>query len=203
MAKRRYGIDEPKIARWIKQERGQGSGAAYKPWLTIHDVPSIGRASRFFGKITGREHHLLSDIERGVCLALDAAEGVVDIREQFPLAREITIAIAGEMGVPHPKDRGVDIVMTTDFLVDIRREGHVRREAIAVKPSQGLDDTRTIEKLEIERRFWLRQGVPWRITTELELSFGGKMFALWCHSLNTLEHHEAPSPPTGTSAAIR
>lgn len=194
MGKRRYGIDEARITRWIKQGRGQGSREAYLPWLTIHDVPSIGRASRFFGKITGREHHLLSDIERSVCLALDAADGVVDIREQFPLAREVTIAIADEMGVPHPRDHGVDIVMTTDFLVDVRQAGGTRQEAIAVKPSQGLDDKRTIEKLEIERRYWLRRGVPWRISTELEISFGGKMFLLWCHSLKSLEHHEAPSP---------
>ncbi|CAA2144454.1 TnsA endonuclease N-terminal domain-containing protein [Methylobacterium bullatum] len=193
MGKRRYGIDEERIQKWIKDGRGKGELKTYQPWLTIHDIPSIGRVSRLKGDTTGRIHHVLSDIERGVCLALDAAKAVVDIREQFPLPREATIAIAAEMGVRHPKDGQVDIVMTTDFLVDVRTRGRVKQQAIAVKPASGLDDKRTIEKLEIERRYWLSQGVPWRITTDLELSFGSKMFGLWCHGMTSLEHHDAPT----------
>lgn len=33
-----------------------------------------------------------------------------------------------------------------------------------------LENTRTIEKLEIERRYWAKQGVDWRIVTENEIS---------------------------------
>ena len=193
MAKRRYDIDEARIAAWLKEGRGQGHGKTYKPWLKIQDVPSTGRSSRLLGDTTKRTHHLLSDLERGVCLALDGSAAVIDIREQFPLPREDTIAIAGEMGVKHPRHGGIDIVMTTDFLVDVRTGGDVRLEAIAVKPASALDDMRTIEKLEIERRYWLGRGVAWRISTEFELSFGEKMMALWCHGMNGFEHFDAPS----------
>lgn len=193
MARRRYEIDERRISAWVKQGRGQGHGKSYKPWLTIQDVPSIGRSSRVLGDTTKRKHHLLSDIERGVCLALDGCESVIDIREQFPLPREDTIAIAAEMGLKHPKQGGIDVVMTTDFLVDVRTSGDVRLEAIAVKSASALNNMRTIEKLEIERRYWLRHGVAWRISTELDLTFGEKMLALWCHGMDGFEHFEAPA----------
>lgn len=35
MAKRRYGFDEEKHARFLKEGRGQGSGADYLPWLPL------------------------------------------------------------------------------------------------------------------------------------------------------------------------
>lgn len=191
---RRYGIDEKRIARRAKEGRGQGQGENYKPWLTMRDVASHGRSSRPKGDTTGRKHELLSDNERAVFLVLDASEAVVDIREQFPLPREETIRIAAEMGVRHPQDAGVDIVMTTDFLVDVRVGKRVQRQAIAVKPWSRLDERRTIEKLEIERRYWLSQSVPWQLTTDLEISFDSRMVNLWCQGMTTFDHHEAPHP---------
>ncbi len=38
----------------IKEGRGQGSGERYKPWITIQDVPSTGRATRLIGTKTYR-----------------------------------------------------------------------------------------------------------------------------------------------------
>jgi hypothetical protein len=61
-------MDEDKIARFIKEGRGQGEGADYKPFLTIHDVPSNGLSSRVPGRKTGRLHHTLSKIERALIL---------------------------------------------------------------------------------------------------------------------------------------
>jgi hypothetical protein len=101
MAKRRYGIDEDKINRFTKEERGQGHGAEYLPWLTVQDVSSRGRSSRIHSDKTGREHHLLSDIETATFLVLDWSNAVTDIREAFPLDRDITRRIARAMGVRH------------------------------------------------------------------------------------------------------
>lgn len=57
MAKRQTGWTEAKISRYIKEGRGQGELAFYKPWLTtIQDVPSSGRVHRFIGWKTSREH---------------------------------------------------------------------------------------------------------------------------------------------------
>ena len=43
MAKSLNGLTEIHIAKRIKEGRGQGSGANYKPWLRIHEVPSQGQ----------------------------------------------------------------------------------------------------------------------------------------------------------------
>lgn len=173
MAKRRYEFDEAKYAHFLKEGRGQGTGIDYLPWLTIYDVPSQGRVARIPGIKSGRLHHTLSDIESGLLRLLDWSDKVIDIREQFPLDRDITRQIAGSMGVVHPRDpkTGVDIVMTTDILVDVNNMQGCRRFARAVKLSTDLDDPRTIEKLEIERRYWEQQvvGTDWGIVTEQEL----------------------------------
>lgn len=63
MGRRRTSFDEAKIARYLKEGRGAGNGAEYKPWLTTQDVPSSGREHRVFSRKTGRIHHLLSDGE--------------------------------------------------------------------------------------------------------------------------------------------
>lgn len=63
MGKYSYGWDEKKIQKYIMEGRGQGDLDSYKPWLTIRDVPTEGRAHKVKGIKTGRVHHLLSDLE--------------------------------------------------------------------------------------------------------------------------------------------
>ena len=46
-------------------------GKDYKPWLTVRDVPSLGRSHRIFGHKSQRTHHLLSDLELAVFLLLE------------------------------------------------------------------------------------------------------------------------------------
>jgi TnsA endonuclease N terminal/TnsA endonuclease C terminal len=172
MAYRRRSTDEDKITRLYKDGRGQGHGAEYLPWLTIYDVASRGRSHRVSGRKTGRIHHFLSDIEWRLFLHLDWCDDVTDIREQFPLHRDITRRIAGNLGVRHPTDNATKtpLVMTTDFLFDILRGGKACQEACYVKPSSELENPRVLEKLEIERRFWAEQDIPLRIFTEQEFS---------------------------------
>ena len=81
MARRRYAFDEDKIALFHKEGRGKGHGGDYKPWLTVQDVPSLGRTHRLRGLKTGRQYHLLSDIEWRFFLLFDWADDVEDIRE--------------------------------------------------------------------------------------------------------------------------
>lgn len=49
------------IQRKIKEGRGQGHFSEYKPWLTVHDVPSTGVVTRILGWKSGRLHHYLSE----------------------------------------------------------------------------------------------------------------------------------------------
>jgi hypothetical protein len=191
MARRRYEMTEAKIARFEREGRGRGFGADYKPWLTVHDVPSHGRRSRFLGRTTGRVHHTLSDIETAAILAFDWDDEVTDIREQFPLERDVTRRIAEAMGVRHPRDpfTQVDIVMTTDILVDHVRLG---RRAYFVKPSSLLGQRRVLEKMEIERRYWALQRVPFTVQTEREYPKDRTHNLEWLHPYHDVARHPWP-----------
>ncbi len=147
---------------------GQGAGRGYRSWLQAHDVPSKGVTYRMPGRKTGRAQVLFSTIERDAFLAAQWLDDVVDIREQFPLwPLDETEAIAEELAVNHPiHPKGGVVLMTTDLLLTTR-DG--RQEAVAVKPADKLSERRVLEKLEIERLYWERRGVPWSIVTEREL----------------------------------
>jgi|ERR1700737_3537495 hypothetical protein len=116
MARRRYAWTEKRIAKFMREGRGLGTGASYTPWLNVSDIPSLGRSHRLFWPVTGRAHHLLSDLEYYAFLRKCYDDSTLDIREQFPLPRQETLKIAAELGVRHPKINGVNIVATTDLL---------------------------------------------------------------------------------------
>tara|TARA_R110001592_G_scaffold135108_1_gene351043 strand:- start:19771 stop:20595 length:825 start_codon:yes stop_codon:yes gene_type:complete len=168
MGKKRYWNSEAKNARWIKDGRGQGIGAEYKPWLTVRDVPSEGRSHRVFGHLTQRTHHLLSDLELATFLLLQWRESTQDIREQFPLDVTITKQLSEEAGIQHPSSNGVTQIMSSDFVVTTG-EKEKASFALQVKDSSKFEDARTVEKLEIERRFWLEKQTPWYLVTEKEI----------------------------------
>lgn len=178
---------DPKVATWIARRRkegwGEGEGAAYKPWLTVRSFGSRGVAHRFKSR-DGRTQHLLSTREYHCCLVLTWSDRVADIREQYPLHDlEETQAIAAEVGYAHPaqtrKVRGRAVrreePMTTDFLVTLADgAGGPPYVAVSVKPLDALHESaakvdRTMEKAEIERVYWDRRGVPFRMVTDREL----------------------------------
>lgn len=161
------------IERHIANGFGAGAGAGYVPWLRVQDVPSMGRSHKIPGVKIDRIHHLLSDLERAYHLVCEFSEDVVDIREQYPLLPvESTQAIAQAIGVRYPKYKSttIPLVMTTDFLLTVKQpNGDFKSVARTIKYQQdleGKDSVRTLEKLEVERRFWISQGVDWRIVTE-------------------------------------
>lgn len=161
------------IEKLIKEGRGQGHGSDYKPWINIQDVPSLGRVSRIKGIKTNRQHEFLSDLERNFFYLLEYSNNVVDIREQFPLLPlEETQYIATSLGVQHPriKENNQDIVMTTDFLITLRRpDGSTYDVARTIKPKDDLINRRVIEKFEIERVYWKNQEIDWAIVTDNEI----------------------------------
>ncbi|RNB79753.1 heteromeric transposase endonuclease subunit TnsA [Brevibacillus fluminis] len=153
-----------------KDKFGQLTGKNYKPSLTVRSFSSEGNAIRAFGYTSGREHHLLSNLEYYYFLLLDWNESVVDMREQYPLSIEETIRIAESKGIPHPKQKNKNpVVMTSDFNITVIRDGRKQSIVRTVKPSIKLEDKRTIEKFEIERAYWQEHGISWGIVTEKEL----------------------------------
>jgi TnsA endonuclease-like protein len=168
MGKKQYWNSDAKNSRWIKEGRGQGTGGAYKPWLTVRDVPSMGRSHRIFGHLTQRTHHLLSDLELAAFLLIQWRKTVIDIREQFPLDSQITKQICQTAGISHPTHFGVPQYMSTDLLVNANDDSHPVF-AIQVKPCSALKDQRSVEKLEVERRYWLEKEVPFYLVTEKQI----------------------------------
>lgn len=171
MAKRKYSVDERTIARRLKEGRGSGFGKDYKPWIYVHDIPSKGISTRVNGWKTDRLHHLLSNLELQYFYILEFSSIVTDIREQYPLERNKTRSIAERIRYKHPTDPSTQtpIVMTTDFLVTIKQSGKFVEQARTIKYSNDLSSKRTLEKLEIERVYWLEENIDWGIVTEKDI----------------------------------
>ena len=172
------------MKKWIAQGRGEGHGQDYSSWLKVPDVPSLGYVHRIFGWKTNRRHEFMSNNEAGYFYVLDWCPFVTDIREQFPLLPlDETIAIAKDQGVKHPTDPRTrcPIVMTTDFLVDVQRNGLITQHARTVKPAKDLCSERVLEKFEIERRFWFRRGIDWAVVSDCDLPIKLIKNIQWVH----------------------
>lgn len=176
-----YVLTEARIGAWDREGRGQGDGADYRPWLTVRNVKSRGRRHRMRGILHDRVLHLMSDLERNAVLHFEGQRHVVDIKEQFPLDRDVTRQIARAMGVRHPTDpvSKVEIVMTTDLLITFRHiSGKLVSRAFSIKEAKDLLDPRTREKQEIERRYWERFGLRWNLMLDNILRDGARFEAI-------------------------
>lgn len=190
MAKRRRENGQKAQQRRSKEGRGVGRGADYKPYLYIHDVPSLGLASRVWGWKTQRVHHFLSRLELKFFYSLEWLPYVIDIREQFPLDLDETLAIANQLGFRHPRDPKTRdyVVMTTDFVITVRR-GFVTEELIgAVKYEKDLQNQRVMEKLAIERTYWKEiRGLNWQIVTETDVDRNVAANVEWIHGYREIQ----------------
>lgn len=184
MALRNTAKTEAVIAKRLREGRGQGRGADYKPWLDVQQVPSLGLSERIKGWKSNRVHHLFSQLEVNYFYALEWSESVTDIREQYPLLPlDETLDIAQACGFTHPKAPRTNqpIVMTTDFLVTIGQSMGVTEVARTVKPSGKLQEKRILEKFEIERRYWENRNISWGIVTEQEIPSQLAKNVKWLH----------------------
>jgi hypothetical protein len=64
---------------------------------------------------------------------------------------------------------GYPVVMTTDFLLKLKRGCEIIFHARTAKYKKDLYNPRVLEKFEIERRYWLRRGIDWGYITEDDL----------------------------------
>lgn len=147
-------------------------GKAYKPFILIQDVPSLGRSSRLHGIKTGRQHEFLSDLERNYFMMLEFSDCVVDIREQFPLESKETLLIAEELGIKHPVHPVTKkpITMTSDFCITLKKDNITKDIIRTTKYKKDLLERRVIEKFQIEKTYWQRKKINWGIVTENEIN---------------------------------
>lgn len=187
MAKRNRSTTEKSIHR--RKDRGQGRGKDYIPYHHIQDVPSKGLTTRINGWKSGRVHHFLSKLEWLYFFLLEWSPRVLDIREQYPLELAETIKIAESLGVRHPIDPKTrhPIVMTTDFVLTVKKSIRSDEQARTVKYAKDLDSRRVLEKLEIERLYWLVRGVGWGIVTEHEVDKVTAANVEWLHPFRDIE----------------
>ena len=100
---------EKQLQRWIKEEmRGTGHGRDYIPGLYTNEIESAKEDNfkeRVSGiKASGRDVQLASHTEHKIFRHFDLAKNVVEIREQFRLKREKTLAIAEKLKINHPSE---------------------------------------------------------------------------------------------------
>lgn len=192
MAKKKYAFDENTLKKRLKEGRGSGFLNHYKPWIYVHEVPSIGKSSIKQGWKTGRDHHLLSTLESKYFYTLEWQDSVCDVREQFPLLpRSETQEIAKELGVEHPRDRSTqtDTVLTTDFVETHKSELTTTIKAVSIKYDDALEVHRTKEKLLIEKIYWQRRGVEWKIATENSINHVLAWNVEWLYKDYSLQGH--------------
>lgn len=166
MAKRKRVFTKAESERRWRKGRGRGTGAEYQPWFTIQDVASIGLSHRIMSSKTGREHHLLSQNELRYFYLLEWAPIVTDIQEQFPLWHfEETEHIATCLGHKYPSVPGGVYVMTTDFLITLENG---EKKARTVKFAKELEERAVLVKFDIEREYWRRRGIEWKVAVAEE-----------------------------------
>ncbi len=186
MAKRSTGWSEEKFKRYIKEGRGQGEGKGYKPWLSIQDFPSKGRATRVLGLSSKRMHSFFSDIETKCFYLYDWNPNIIDVREHYPLL-EIEDVIKDKRDINFnifkDKETGYPYVLTTTFILTVKdRDGNKKLIARSVKSSSELDKKTTMEKLEIERRYWTSKNINWGIITQKDIPSEKVKNIEWVHS---------------------
>jgi len=181
MPKRARVWNMDKYNRYIREGRGQGEGQCYLPWVQVQDFASQGTVSRVAGSKTGRVHHFMSSMEKNYFYLLEWSDDVLDIREQYPLLDvDLAVGLAGDAGIRYPRDpvSGFPYVLTCDFMITTKRGSKAR----TIKQSSELDNPRTLEKLELERRYWKSAGVDWCVVTEREISLKKVRNIEWLHS---------------------
>ena len=149
----RAAMTEVRLLNQLEAGRGQGFGKDYRPLLQItrQDHASIGQSHLIPNQYIGRQHHLLSTLERKVCVLNLAQPALSDLREQFPTwpfphasplfslyanlrldwtlqnpaESEGTVAIARRLGIRHANFVGLRVpyIYTTDQLVTLALPG--------------------------------------------------------------------------------
>lgn len=164
---------QEKINQYIREGRGQGIGSNYQPWTKTNEFSSIGRVSRVFGIKTQRIHHLQSDNQFRAFLIFEWCDKVIDIRESFPLVDfKKTVDDVDDLRFDKFTDKtsGVEMVLTTNFVLTVKNEmGNEVLYARSIKNQSELSRSHTIERLEMERRYWNAKGIDWKIITNHQI----------------------------------
>jgi hypothetical protein len=110
-----------------------------------------------------------------------------------------TLDISRRLGVAHPRcnKTGAVLVLSTDLVVTtVQHSGTPGLFARAFKLShqlRGKGAKRTVQKLEIERRYWAELNVPWELVTELDICTDLILNLGWLYSYADLSAAHRPN----------
>ncbi len=177
------------LARFAREHRGEGTYVDFVPYHKVArgDPSSSGRSNLLMFRDRLRES--LSDGELVEQYFASTLPNLDDCVEQYKLTHEPsphplaaygdrdevtlfpgTLQLAEELRIKHPRVYGEGgsalWTMTTD-LVPIFKVGASPRELLAVsfKPPGWRSRKRTVERLRLEREYWLRRSVRWLLIT--------------------------------------
>ncbi|WP_026958881.1 TnsA endonuclease N-terminal domain-containing protein [Aliagarivorans taiwanensis] len=170
----------------------------YLPFITVRKVNKVGRRHWVYCVRQNREVHLLSDGEERSYKILLWQPNTISVEEQYVLDIDETLDIAIGLNVIHPRDWKTFVAhpMTLDFLVKVRLpNGGFKLIAYSFKYWNQIFEitpegevveksSRTWQKFCIEREYWARRGVEYRIITERNTT---KQRA-WCVNYFELAH---------------
>lgn len=185
MAKRNLNWTDDKLQRYIKEGRGSGEGKDYKPWLITQDYPSMGIATRVMGCKTNRMHHFFSNVQLQYFYLLEWDNNVSDIRENYPLLDLRDVVGESDLRLDKfvDKESKTPFIFTTTFLITLKNaDNNQSYAARSIKYASELSKKLTLEKLEIERRYWKAKGIDWAIVTNKEINNVKAKNIEWLHS---------------------
>ncbi|MBW8191822.1 TnsA endonuclease N-terminal domain-containing protein [Neiella marina] len=152
----------------------------YKSFFSIRQTNKIGRRHRKFCPRQKRLVELMSDGEHHSYLALIWHPNTREVMDQYALDIDETMSIAGMLDITHPQkwETNEAIVMTTDFVV--RRtcsSNGIKTIAYSFKYWNKIykedqngsaipKNLRTWQKFAIEREYWHRREIEYRLITE-------------------------------------
>lgn len=118
--------------RKMRDKRGKGTGADYKPWIYVREIKSDGTSSEPIDWTNGRTCQLLSQGEKYLWYYLRWDDSVKNIYEQYPLNLDATNSIAFNSGIK-PMLNGKKH-MTTDFYVEYQDiDTKINRKKVNIK----------------------------------------------------------------------
>lgn len=166
------------LRRWKKLTLEQG----HAPWVRVTDVNKMGRRHLVECPKQKRTIHLLSDGEYRAYQILIWRPNVIAVYEQVPLHIPSTLEIARQLNIVHQKNYETNeaYVASTDFVVHEVNLKSKQIEKIAYsfkyfdqfyrldeRGKPVLKRGRTLQKQKIEREYWRKKGVIFRLITEL------------------------------------
>lgn len=160
--------DEKEIARRVRLCMGAGERESYKSWLEFRDFSSKGTTSRTYFPELGRVVLSFSNLELAAALFAVRRRNFYDLKDQFPLSRDLTRAIARSLGIRHPRYRGtrIESVMTVDLLLTQTAGGETWHEVYDCKWSTYAQKARHEEIRSIVKAYCEKEGWKYFLITE-------------------------------------